>query len=78
MKDDLYRLPIGEARTLCGGNSDGDGTEESCATLAPIVGMPGAVVLGDTKMPGAELRFDADEMKALVVGYARENGITLA
>ena len=75
---DLYQLDLGEPARYCGGNTDTDGTEESCVTVALIQGAPGAVALGDSKEPGREpLRFDADEMETFVRGYARDHGITL-
>lgn len=75
---DLYSMPIGAPAAYCGGNSDDDGTEESCVTIAPISGEVGAVALGDTKRPDLPaLRFTAAEMNAFVRSYAREHGIVL-
>ena len=75
---DLYKVDTGPPIPYCGGNTDTDGSQESCVTVGPIIGAPGAVALGDSKQPDrAPLRFDANEVEAFVRGYATEHGITL-
>ncbi|KIQ61553.1 MULTISPECIES: DUF397 domain-containing protein [Kitasatospora] len=71
---DLYELPIGtlEFRRACGGNQGGGDDTETCVTLAPIPGSPGAYALGDSKRPDREpLLFTADELSAAGIDPAR-------
>ncbi|MGW6457058.1 DUF397 domain-containing protein [Streptomyces sp. NPDC055078] len=68
--DDLYGLPLGDARfsRACGGNTHPDG--ESCVTLARIAENGWA--LGDSKRPGMEpLRFTTAELDAAGIDPAR-------
>lgn len=64
---DLYSLPMtGVVWSKCGGNTGDSNTDESCALVAEIPGIPGAIAIQDTKNPTAgELRFDAAETRSL-------------
>ncbi|GLY08194.1 DUF397 domain-containing protein [Actinoplanes sp. NBRC 101535] len=79
LNPDLYQLPADDVAMtrMCGGNIGGGGGE-SCATLGDLPGQAG-VILGDSKLGDASptLRFDADEMDALALGWATRRGLTL-
>ncbi|MFF8772783.1 DUF397 domain-containing protein [Kitasatospora sp. NPDC015120] len=70
---DLYgiEVPVGvTAYRACGGNQQSE--HETCATLREVPGVAGGLwVMGDTKRPGAELRFSTAELAAAGIDPAR-------
>lgn len=75
---DLYALDTEPSFIPCGGNSDDDGTEESCVEVAPLVGGGGAVELRDTKRrdrPG--LRYTPDELDTFALAWIRDRQLTM-
>ncbi|MFF2039421.1 DUF397 domain-containing protein [Kitasatospora sp. NPDC058170] len=70
---DLYAIEIPEGLTAlkaCGGNQQSE--HETCATLREVPGVAGGLwVMGDTKRPGAELRFTTAELAAAGIDPAR-------
>ncbi|MEV0445699.1 DUF397 domain-containing protein [Streptomyces spectabilis] len=80
MEVNLYQLPTDGAKfeRFCGGNLGGE--HETCFSLAQIPGATGSFVIRDEKPEGAgqELRGTTTELDALVLGYARMRGLTIA
>lgn len=69
---DLYAAGLrpGAPRVACGGNPPD--APETCVTLAPLPGVPGAYALGDSKRPDLPpLRFTAAELAAAGIDPAR-------
>lgn len=79
MSGDLYQTPSGDAEftRYCGGNLQSE--NESCVSIAPLPGSPGAFILRDTKAQGSgrELRFTAQELDNFALGYAAQRGLKL-
>ncbi|MED7954385.1 DUF397 domain-containing protein [Streptomyces sp. BE303] len=70
---DLYEIeipPDAAAYRACGGNPQSE--HETCATLREVPGVDGGLwVMGDTKRPGAELRFSSAELAVAGIDPAR-------
>ncbi|MFE6866472.1 DUF397 domain-containing protein [Kitasatospora sp. NPDC057692] len=70
---DLYEIKVSPELTVfkaCGGNQQSE--HETCATLREVPGVLGGLwVMGDTKRPGAELRFSTAELAAAGIDPAR-------
>ncbi|MFF2040169.1 DUF397 domain-containing protein [Kitasatospora sp. NPDC058170] len=69
----LYEIEIQPGLTAykaCGGNQQSE--HETCATLREVPGVTGGLwVMGDTKRPGAELRFSTAELEAAGIDPSR-------
>ncbi|MFI1865723.1 DUF397 domain-containing protein [Streptomyces jumonjinensis] len=76
--NDLYDLPFPDAQfeRFCGGNLGGE--HEACVEVSAIPGTAGGFVVRDSKPEGSgrELRFNADELDAFALGWAKRQGLT--
>ncbi|MDI2126986.1 DUF397 domain-containing protein [Yinghuangia seranimata] len=71
----LYEIEIPDglpAYKACGGNQGGGDDTETCPTLREVPGVDGGLwIMGDTKRPGAELRFTTVELLNAGIDPAR-------